>query len=201
MKNFKAVLVSMLVLASGYSSAMDLEVRDYSDGTQYLSAEGKIVSGDYERLLKVLGNNPDVLDIYLDSPGGRVDISHKMGRLIRDEGLNTVVTNKSECQSACVDVFLGGVERFWEEGEDDLRLGFHAAFAENMKEESPELILEYGQFYAAVDIAYCVEMIPDENIRPFLAFYVDVHNREDSSKMMWPSLEEMLETGIVTLSF
>ena len=73
--------------------------------------------------------------LVLDSPGGEVMSSLRMGKLIREAGLDTsvgvyeastgVFKRGGECASACVYVFLGGVRRSVGEGA---RVGVHQVY-------------------------------------------------------------------------
>lgn len=198
----RSILVGLLVLVSGYSSAMDIRTLEYTEGGgKFLVMSGDISEGDFDKFSKIARRTAGLENVYLNSAGGLGLEAHKIGRLIREMGLNTVVINEDDCQSACTDIFLGGVQRFWQEGVDDLRLGFHAASSLAFEGESSSAILEYGQYYAALDTDYMAEMVALSDIRSAIAFYLSVHSRADSSEMMWPSLETMLESGIVTKHF
>lgn len=50
--------------------------------------------------------------VQLDSEGGSGNTAIEIGRLIRKNKLNTYIAPKDYCASACVPIFLGGVQRY-----------------------------------------------------------------------------------------
>ncbi len=50
--------------------------------------------------------------VQLNSTGGSVEISWEIGRLIRKKKLNTYVGKDSYCDSACVFILIGGIQRY-----------------------------------------------------------------------------------------
>jgi len=109
---------------------------------EWISAEGQFapgVEGVFASALRAMGNRR--LPIFLNSPGGRVDVAIRVGRLIRDRQLDVVVTKTvfegcgpkdkncatpidpsgyrgrpftegAFCASACVFALAGGVHRY-----------------------------------------------------------------------------------------
>lgn len=76
---------------------------------------------DSARFRAALDANPRVREVQLGSTGGSVHDALEAGRLIRARGLRTVLY--THCDSACLLVFLGGVERIaW---ASPARFGFH----------------------------------------------------------------------------
>ncbi|HEU4654732.1 MAG TPA: ATP-dependent Clp protease adaptor ClpS [Steroidobacteraceae bacterium] len=85
-----------------------------------LYVRGGIGQGAARQLELALQEHPQVRFVVLESPGGLASEGIRMGRVIRERGLNTFV--ESDCASACTLAFLGGVKRYLSvEG----RLGFH----------------------------------------------------------------------------
>ncbi len=77
-----------------------------------LLVSGGIGQGDAKRLesyLRDLDVPPDFVALY--SPGGLVHEALAMGRLIRENGLKTLVTPDAACLSSCPYLLAGGVER------------------------------------------------------------------------------------------
>ena len=70
---------------------------------------GNVEAGFYSKIKHALDNNPKITTVLLGSDGGAVFEAIDAGRYIRQKGLNTELWNS--CRSACVLVFLGGVER------------------------------------------------------------------------------------------
>lgn len=71
--------------------------------------------------LRTLGGDPKIV-VYLRSPGGSGRAGLAMGRMLRAVGAETWVRPGDRCESACVFVFAGGVERLL---FDRARLGVH----------------------------------------------------------------------------
>lgn len=69
-----------------------------------------------------LDGAPQLRTVQLDSRGGRVLEGLALGRLLRDRGLDTLVT--AECSSACVTAFAGGARR---RIGPAARIGLHSA--------------------------------------------------------------------------
>lgn len=63
-----------------------------------------------------------VLFVFLDSPGGDVASAIAMGRMLRAVGADVWIAKNSECSSACVLIFAGGVTRM---AVAPFRLGLH----------------------------------------------------------------------------
>jgi hypothetical protein len=84
--------------------------------------EGGFKYGMSRELIDLLKQTPEIKVLHLESLGGRISIGEEINKIVRDFGLNTMVT--SYCMSSCTVAFLGGRERFLEAGA---RLGFHAS--------------------------------------------------------------------------
>ncbi|WP_322893543.1 MULTISPECIES: ATP-dependent Clp protease proteolytic subunit [unclassified Yoonia] len=87
-------------------------IEDAPDVGQILMMHGAIDQGDAERLatyLTTLDEIPDTVSI--NSPGGSVDEALLIGRLIREQELNTHVLPGMACLSACPYLLAGGVAR------------------------------------------------------------------------------------------
>lgn len=65
--------------------------------------------------------------VWLDSPGGDVDAAIIAGLFLREIKARTLVV-KGSCASACVLIFVGGVQRILVGG----RLGLHRPYAESL---------------------------------------------------------------------
>jgi hypothetical protein len=92
--------------------------------TAHLMMEGAIVPGDAARLgalLQKMGQ-PTPLRVHLQSPGGDVNESYAIGRILRRH--RAIVTH-GVCASACVFVFLGGSERITQEATSAAALVIH----------------------------------------------------------------------------
>lgn len=80
-------------------------------GTVVLHARGRIAQGDAARLEEA-ARGAGATEVWLGSPGGSAAEGMRIGRAIRSLGLATRVDELAICASACVNAFLGGVERY-----------------------------------------------------------------------------------------
>lgn len=95
-------------------------LRPLNDGKE-LEVFGGITFGLTDKVAKQAETLPALRTIHLTSTGGRVTEAEQLRAYIRDRGYDTYVP--TECSSACVTVFLGGVRRFV---NPDAKVGFHA---------------------------------------------------------------------------
>lgn len=104
-------------------------------GGKSLVMTGPIVEGDPQRLraavLAANRNRVRVERIFLNSPGGRIDVGVQLGMLIAGDGtIDTVVGKTDSCSSSCVTVFAAGKNKVV---FPTSRIGVHSATAVNMK--------------------------------------------------------------------
>ena len=129
-------------------------------GSFGLVLEGKIETGDYDKLRSIYGEirtnqfyigAPGSNWFYLASPGGDLAEAMKIGRLVRALKLQTVVPSRSDsrvldemveqhklkspkanymCASACFFIFIAGIKRTWDEPGDPI-LGIHRPYLSN----------------------------------------------------------------------
>lgn len=77
-----------------------------------LRLTGTIDPGAADRFASEIAARGEYVEtILLDSPGGSVDDALAIGRLIREEGLDTQVANGGLCASSCPIIFASGAER------------------------------------------------------------------------------------------
>ena len=116
-------------LAFTHATCHAMEAKVVND-TLILS--GPVVQGDIQRFKEALAANPGIGTVVLrNSWGGHVDSGYRIGALIREKGLSTVVSG--HCVSSCSRMFLGGKERRF---SDDYSLertfvGFHGHYDAN----------------------------------------------------------------------
>lgn len=94
-----------------------------------------------DKLKSFVAQHPTVRTLYLHGPGGELTGGLKLGLAIRQLGLNTALTGKMRCFSACAYAFVGGVERWVEEGG---LLGVHQ-FASQGGEPVGEDVIQSAQ--------------------------------------------------------
>ena len=86
-----------------------------------LIVTGEFTKGVAEAVEQALVANRSVRIVVFESPGGDVDEAMRIGRYIKQDGLETGVA--TECSSACTYSFIAGSERILLPGA---QLGFHA---------------------------------------------------------------------------
>lgn len=129
-----------------------IEQYKYSTDTT-IRVEGEITSktlDEFKTALKELDLSKQALrmnSVVLDSVGGSGSVAKEIGRLIRSRGLNTYLPSDASCASACVDILIGGVQRyafgevlvhrstFFGESHDDSKVEAIVAFARKAEED------------------------------------------------------------------
>jgi TPR repeat protein len=140
-----AAAIAVCVASIAPSNAADIKLAWVLGETEVV-LEGPIVSGDYDKLQSFVETN-EVKRVYLASPGGSVTEAIKIGRLVRELKLKTLLpvqgsgdfrkqvaedhklTNAKDnylCASACFFIFVAGIERQAELG--DPILGIHRPY-------------------------------------------------------------------------
>ena len=198
----KKIILGLIMGVMAFSaSAMEFEVKKYSDGSGiYILATELIVAGDEEKFEAFIAKHKFKAgtEIWLHTGGGNVAAAHSMAKLIRSNGFDTAV--QGQCLSACTDMFLGGNNRYLV-GEG--QLGYHAASVPDayMASVSDIYILELGQFLGVNEVLFGLQHItPGKHIN-FVKLLYDVHYRDDSSVIMYPSAQRLLDAGVVTRVF
>ena len=97
---------------------------------------GDILPGMFERLKGISDAHPSAKSVELVSRGGAIGEAMKIGRFIRSNGMNTVVTNN--CDSSCTLVMISGVNRVMK--PPFYSLGFHriAQFDKTVPDDHPD---------------------------------------------------------------
>ncbi len=132
MKIIQSLTFALLFYATN-AVALEYYVEPSSDcPVNYLKLKGAIERNDATAFLKVL-NHVNLknknrscyfgLQISLDSQGGDVDEAMKIGRIIRERELWTLVEFDSRCHSSCVLVLGAGVTR-----SPNLNVGIHRPY-------------------------------------------------------------------------
>jgi len=177
-----ALLTVPGAMASYYADATDADWIGQQGHSLTVDGDRIIVSGYlswglYYKFVDALGVNPTVRTVVLNSPGGHYAVGLRMGRLIRERGLNTLTTEM--CGSACTFAFLGGDERLLGPGA---RLGFHAMSG------NTDIVLSRMQGHAAETLA-AAEVPQDFIARAF---------GTPASDVWYPSIEELRAAKIIT---
>ena len=99
----------------GSSEPMELSAVKRGD-YKVLLAEGRIDAGLPQRLKAALDADPMIGEVWLRSRGGNARAGNEAGRVLRNYGLVTRIPEDWTCFSACNFVFMGGGQRFVDEG-------------------------------------------------------------------------------------
>jgi hypothetical protein len=84
--------------------------------TEVALGVGSINTHSGQALQRFLDTYPQVRKVYFHSPGGDLATGLEMGMLLRRQGLDSAVSPKMKCFSACAYTFIGGSTRTVEPG-------------------------------------------------------------------------------------
>lgn len=82
-----------------------------SDDGRFASIEGVILEDSDRRFRKFLGDNPSLIGVSLNSPGGIVVSAIGMAEEISKHRLSTYIAENQSCASACAILFFAGHDR------------------------------------------------------------------------------------------
>ena len=133
-------ITAHLFLISSVSLAAEISLVDDNKKYKTITIKGTIVPDDFERFKdEIFNTGKDIQNVFIASNGGDVYEAMKIGSLIRDLNLSTIILKKSNnsimgckdnniedkyctCQSACFFIYAGGISR------DGDVIGVHRAF-------------------------------------------------------------------------
>ena len=144
---------------------ISFDIVDLPDFGRAIFVNGEIRTGDSDRFERALATAPaGVGYVALHSPGGRVVEAIRMGRLVREQELETVVTARGACVSACPLVLFGGVERHVSESA---WVGMHQAYFDGTSILPMAIAVEEIQSLQSEVIAFTHEMGVDPAVHVF----------------------------------
>ena len=201
----KFMLTAIFLACGSLLSASPFQVDGdsiYYDTINTENVDG-IEYGHEEELLNLLKENREIRTIHLNSSGGMIEPAQDMSAIIIDAGLDTHVEFK--CASACVTMFLGGLNRTLDLGG---KLGFHKSYwgSDSIKEyydsqketeewESPfefaSWLYEDTQAELFVEFEYLLE----RGVSP--RFAIDTL-KAGADGMWYPRRRQLLEAGLLT---
>jgi hypothetical protein len=140
--------------------------------------DGHLTINLAEAFTALINNHPDVNQISITSPGGRIDTALQIASIISERKLNTVVVG--ECSSACTIIFLSGKTRMF---DIDATLGFHSPSVLGLSDtEARVRSPEVTDVYEAAGLSEA---------------FISQALRTASTKMWYPSDEILIEAGAV----
>ena len=199
------VLTAILLACSSWLSASPFRIDGeniYYDTTNTEDDDG-IAYGHEEELLDLLKKNKGIKTIHLNSGGGMIEPSQDMSAIIIDAKLDTHVEFK--CASACVTMFLGGLNRTLDLGG---KLGFHKSYweADSIKEyyesqkedekwESPFEFASWLYEDTQAELFIEFEYLLERGVSP--SFAIDTL-KAGADGMWYPRRKQLLEAGVLT---
>jgi hypothetical protein len=163
------------------AKAADIDVKHRDNGSTLIVIEGDFELGDVDTFRTKIASLPATgMTVAFQSEGGNLSAGLRIGALIREKKLTTVVPDGAMCASACALAWLGGTRRFV--GQDS-RIGFHAAYI--LKSYGPT---ESGAGNAILG-AYLNQLGLSENAIIYLT-------KAAPTSMQWMSLQDAAEHGI-----
>lgn len=107
-----------------------------SIGPDSTFAVGKLID-QREPCTDASGEVISPIEVTLESGGGYLDDGYKLGKVFRDRGVTTIISDDKMCASSCAVAFLGGTKRFV---ADKGSILFHAPYLKQMQLEGKERI-------------------------------------------------------------
>lgn len=210
MLNRVPVIFLILLLAIGAARAETLSIQNecYANAEEscYLILDGPIDAAAPERV-QAFWDKEGLFgyQVLLNSTGGNLEAGLKLGRMIRDKQLHTVVgradfkvydgyrrfdtvLEDGHCLSACAYAFVGGVVRHVPRSA---RLGFHRVALPGGRDLPGQGGLASGQMISALLIEYLVQMGIDPRI------FVAASNTP-SDAMHFPNVADLAQFDLVT---
>lgn len=99
-----------LAVATSAACALELRTEPLDNDTSYLVATGEITQADVWVLGPALAAKRSKY-LVLDSVGGDIDAALELGNVVRHFGWDVYVPSNASCVSACIFIFVGGVNR------------------------------------------------------------------------------------------
>lgn len=182
------IIAIALACMIGSTNAAELERVEAQDGNSFIAISGSFLpteSLDQELSREVARRS--VAFVTFNSPGGSPYAAMRLGRTIRQLGLNTTQIKAAECSSACTLAFLGGLNRFAEAGS----LGVHKASFVNPDAFGSQDAVSLIQAMTGDIIGYLIEMGVDPSLMQLALAY-------DADDMRYLSASEMAKFGVTT---
>jgi hypothetical protein len=115
--------------------------------------DGMIVETSMNDFRDFMEANSSLSTVYLHSPGGHLLTGMRLGLMIRLMGMDTAMTSKMSCMSACAYTFMGGVERSMEAGAI---IGVHRFYVEDgsaTEEDGQMMLSEMNRFVVSMGVS------------------------------------------------
>ena len=108
-----AACAAPFLLSFGIAAATAQEFKLLSTG-QFVEISGEIEEGAADRFRFLLNNNPQLVGVRLNSPGGSADDAYQIADQISLHALSTYIAPDAVCVSSCALLFFAGYDRLGE---------------------------------------------------------------------------------------
>jgi len=150
MRVAKTILIIALTVAiSEPCAGMEISRIVGCAGGDVLRLRGDINAGDYVKFRSYFADQPRIVGLDLDSPGGSLAEGFRIGILTRQKRLSTYVSK--ECDSACAFVFLMGRKRYISK---QAKIGVHAVGNDDGSEDQGAIrdTIQFARLFAKLGI-------------------------------------------------
>jgi hypothetical protein len=179
-RSVSTIIVLFLTLTT--AKAAGIEVKHIENGSVLVVMDGDLEFGDIEKFrTKTEALATAGATVKFRSNGGNLLAGIRIGSLIRTKKFATVVSEGTQCASACAIAWLGGIPRFVEEYAS---VGFHSAYI--VKAAGP---IESGPGNAILG-AYLNQLGLSEKAILYIT-------HAGPTSIQWLKMEEAAEYGIV----
>ena len=201
--SFLLIFTKGLHAQSRYTIAGDTLTLDVTIAAPGYEFDGELDGYDGTEVMSYLFDHPEINTLRVTGPGGYGPAGRAISAYLVEHGINTEAFG--ECASACARIFLGGKSRILAPGGT---LGFHRPwivkerekrlYEANRVEEKWEDEFDYVTMIYDVAMQDMLEGIKFMRSRDVeIEFILKIYST--SSYDLWePSLEELLEAGVLT---
>ncbi|MDK4717769.1 hypothetical protein PH552_00205 [Rhizobium sp. CNPSo 3968] len=176
---FISVIVTSITLAPSLGHAAIRFAHLRASNSDILLIQGTFEPGDLPDKLEAEVKSSTPKFIAFSSTGGDVDAAMEYGRAVRRLKLSTIQVSGSKCEAACLFAFVGGVQRFAEDGSLIVNRNLRSPGPTGQQENADKLKI------------YFTELGLDPSFLPFVTGLADGDRRV-------LSLVDMAGFGIVT---
>lgn len=122
MKTIISALSLLLFASTADAASITYDVT--SKGNEFLTIEGEISEGDFDKFISLVRQYPNARSLVLNSNGGLVGEGMTIAEIVKFRGMSTFVLNDQACFSICAPIFFSGAKKFIQK---DAMLGVHSA--------------------------------------------------------------------------
>jgi ATP-dependent protease ClpP protease subunit len=194
---FVFLTATNLCKAANFSIVAENPSKPFYSGIARLVIDGEIKTGDFAQFAKMADivsheatletNGVPAIEVDLNSPGGDLNEAIQIGRLLRDRSMQTGLSAKSICASACIFIYIAGVSR---STHTEARLGLHRPYFNPVEFASLSPAEARKKYASLVTVArdYFLDMgMSEESFRLMMA--------TPSNDIHWLNMLEQIQYG------